>query len=94
MNRLDRCTPARLRRNPSHSDIRYIRKESTLMNSQYALARVIYAERLARGMAEREADRLARQRPSQHPIRRAIGRSMVRIGIRLAEPNLRPARSR
>jgi hypothetical protein len=94
MNRNDRPNPARLRRTPNHPDIRNIRKESNLMNSQYALARVIYAERLARGMAEREADRVARQRPSQRPIRRAIGRSMVRIGIRLAEPNLRPARSR
>ena len=64
------------------------------MSSQYELARVIHAERLARGIAEREADRLARQLPSHPPIRRAIGRSMVRIGIRLAEPNLRPARSR
>jgi len=48
------------------------------MYSQYELARVIHAERLARGIAEREADRLARQRPSTRPIRRAIGRSMVR----------------
>ena len=64
------------------------------MNSQYELARVIHNERLARGIAEREADRLTRQHPSPRPIRRAIGRSMVRIGIRLAEPNLRPARSR
>ena len=60
------------------------------MNSQYELARVIHAERLARGIAEREADQLARQHPSPRPIRRAIGRSMVRIGIRLAEPNLPP----
>ena len=70
------------------------RKETHLMNRQYELARVIHAERLARGIAEREADRLARQRPPSRLIRRAIGRSMVRIGGRLAEPNLRPARSR
>jgi len=94
MNRTDRPKAARLRRQPSHSNHLDNRKDANQMNSQYALARVIYAERLARGIAEREADRLARQRPSRRPIRRAIGRSMVRIGIRLAEPNLRPARSR
>ena len=91
MHRTDRPTLARLRRDPNPSEIR---KEPIFMNSQHELARVIHAERLARGIAEREADRLARQRPSRRPIRRAIGRSMVRIGIRLAEPNLRPARSR
>ena len=65
------------------------------MYSQYALARVIHAERLARGIAEREADRLARQRPPRRLIRQAIGRSMVRIGARLAaESNLRPVQSR
>ena len=64
------------------------------MNRQYALARVMYAERLARGIAEREADLLARQRPPSRLIRQAIGRSMIRLGGRLAEPNLRPARSR
>ena len=91
MNRIDRPGAARLRRSPNESDIR---KEPIFMNSQYELARVIHAERLARGIAEREADRLARQGPSHRPIRRALGRSMVRIGIRLAEPNLRPAGSR
>jgi hypothetical protein len=91
MNRIDRHEAARLRRNSSQAEIR---KEPIFMNSQYELARVIHAERLARGIAEREADQLARQRPAHRPIRRAIGRSMVRIGIRLAEPNLRPARSR
>jgi hypothetical protein len=91
MNRIDRPGAARLRRSPNEFEIR---KEPIFMSSQYELARVIHAERLARGIAEREADRLARQRPSHRPIRRAIGRSMVRIGIRLAEPNLRPARSR
>jgi hypothetical protein len=91
MNRIDELGASRL-----HHDQRLIdsRKEPRFMNTQYELARVIHAERLARGIAEREADRLARQRPSHRPIRRAIGRSMVRIGIRLAEPNLRPARSR
>jgi hypothetical protein len=64
------------------------------MHGPYALARVLQAERIARGIAEREADRLARQRPAHRPIRQAIGRSMVRIGARLAEPNFRPARSR
>jgi hypothetical protein len=91
MSRIDRSGARTLPRNPYAS---YIRKEPLFMNSQYELARVIHAERLARGIAEREADRLARQRPSPRPIRRAIGRSMVRIGIRLAEPNLRPVRSR
>jgi hypothetical protein len=91
MSRIDRSGARLLPRN------RYpfqIREEPIFMNSQYELARVIHAERLARGIAEREADQLARQRPSPRPIRRAIGRSMVRIGIRLAEPNLRPVRSR
>ena len=54
------------------------------MYSQYALARVIQADRLARGIAEREADRLARQLPPRRLIRQAIGRSMVRIGARRA----------
>ena len=92
MSRIDRSGARALRRNPH--DESNIRKEPIFMNQHYELARVIHAERLARGIAEREADRLARQRPSPRPIRRAIGRSMVRIGIRLAEPNLRPARSR
>jgi hypothetical protein len=91
MSRIDPAGARRLRRHPYQSDIR---REPIFMNSQYELARVIHAERLARGIAEREADQLARQRPSHRPIRRAIGRSLVRIGIRLAEPNLRPVRSR
>ncbi len=91
MHRHDELETRRLRRSQSPITPR---KESIFMNSQYELARVIHAERLARGIAEREADQLARQQPSHRPIRRAIGRSMVRIGIRLAEPNLRPARSR
>jgi len=91
MSRIDRSGARTLHR---YDDEFQIRKEPLFMNSQYELARVIHAERLARGIAEREADRLARQRPSPRPIRRAIGRSMVRIGIRLAEPNLRPVRSR
>jgi len=90
MSRIDRSGARPLPRNPYPSQI----PKESLMNSRYELARVIHAERLARGIAEREADRLARQRPSPRPIRRAIGRSMVRIGIRLAEPNLRPVRSR
>jgi hypothetical protein len=61
---------------------------------QHELARVIHAERLARGIAEREAEQIGR-RASNRPIRRAIGRSMVRLGARLAaDPNLRPVRSR
>lgn len=91
MSRIDPAGARRLHRLLYESDIR---KEPIFMNSQHELARVIHAERLARGIAEREADQLARQRPSHRPIRRAIGRSMVRIGIRLAEPNLRPVRSR
>ena len=91
MSRIDRSGARTL---PRNQDPYQIRKEPLFMNSQYELARVIHAERLARGIAEREADQLARQRPSHRPIRRAIGRSLVRIGIRLAEPNLRPVRSR
>jgi hypothetical protein len=66
------------------------------MYSQYALARIIHAERLARGIAEREADRVARQRPPSRLIRQAVGRSMVRIGARLASdsPGPEPVRSR
>ena len=64
------------------------------MYRQYALARVIVADRLARAKAEREADGLTRQLPPRRLIRQAVGRSMVRIGARLAEPNRRPARSR
>jgi hypothetical protein len=92
MNRTDRSGALPLRRRPEQPTTR---KEPTAMFSQHALARVIHAERLARGIAEREADRLARQLPPRRPIRQAIGRSMVRIGARLAaESNLRPVRSR
>lgn len=48
-------------------------------------------------LAEAASARRARQtrRPQPQPIRRAIGRSIIRIGERVAaEPSFRPARSR
>ena len=59
-----------------------------------SLARVIHAERAARLAAEAEIHRLL-DRPPRRPIRQAIGRSMVRIGARLAaDRSFDPARSR
>jgi hypothetical protein len=58
------------------------------------LARVIHAERAAQWLAEADLPRLL-DRPPRRPMRRAIGRSMVRIGVRLAaEQPLDVARSR
>ncbi len=65
-----------------------------LMYRDHALARVIHAERAVRWAREAEIARLL-DRPPRRPIRLAIGRSMVRIGARLAaEHPLDPARSR
>jgi hypothetical protein len=59
-----------------------------------SLARVIHAERAARWAYEAEIARLL-DRPPPRPMRQAIGRSMVRIGARLAaEHPLEGARSR
>jgi hypothetical protein len=59
-----------------------------------SLVRVIHAERAARWSAEARMDRLL-DRPPRRPIRQAVGRSMIRIGARLAaEPSLGPVRSR
>jgi hypothetical protein len=59
-----------------------------------SLARVIHAERAARWAYEAEIPRLL-DRPPPRPMRQAIGRSMVRIGARLAaEQPLDVARSR
>jgi hypothetical protein len=59
-----------------------------------SLARVIHAERAARYAAEAEIRRLL-ERPPRRPMRQAIGRSMVRIGARIAgEHSLETARSR
>jgi hypothetical protein len=93
MNRTDRTGALLLRR---RSPRQYaMTREPSAMYNQHPLARVIHAERLARGIAERQAERFARQHPPSRPIRGAIGRSMIRIGARLAaESNLRPARSR
>jgi hypothetical protein len=48
-----------------------------------SLARVIHAERAARWAADAEVPRLL-DRPPRRAIRQAVGRSMVRIGARLA----------
>ncbi len=58
-----------------------------------SLARVIHAERVEQLLAEAEIRRLL-DRPPRRPIWQAIGRSMVRIGSRLAEQPLDVARSR
>jgi hypothetical protein len=93
MNRTDRTGTLPLHRRSARYHA--ITRELSAMYNQYPLARVIHAERLARGIAERQAERFARQHPPSRPIRQAIGRSMIRIGARLAaESNLRPARFR
>ena len=59
-----------------------------------SLARVIHAERATSWAAESAAMRLL-DRPPRRSVRQRVGRSMVRIGARLAaEPSLEPARSR
>ena len=64
------------------------------MNLDPSLARVFHAERAAQWLAEAEIPRLL-DRPPRRPIRQTIGRSMVRIGARLAaEQPLEAARSR
>jgi hypothetical protein len=64
------------------------------MNPYPSLARVIHAERAARWAYEAEIHRLL-DRPPRRPMRQAIGRSMVRIGARIAaEHPLEGARSR
>lgn len=69
------------------------RKERTTMHPHQSLARVIHAERAERWAAEAEAERLLG--PPRRPIRQRLGRSIVRIGERLAaEPPRRPVRSR
>ena len=64
------------------------------MYRETSLARVIHAQRAARYAAEAEVPRLL-DRPPRRPIRQRIGRSMLRIGARLAaEQPLDTARSR
>ncbi len=58
-----------------------------------SLARVIHAERVEQWLAEAEIRRLL-DKPPRHSIWQVIGRSMVRIGTRLAEQPLEVARSR
>jgi hypothetical protein len=68
--------------------------ERNQMYPDPSLARVIHAERAARWAAEAGIPRLL-DRPPRRPMRQTIGRSMVRIGARLAaEHPLDMARSR
>ena len=67
---------------------------SNQMHADPSVGRVIHAERAARWAAEAEVSRLL-DRPPRRPIRQALGRSMVRIGARLAaDRSLDAARSR
>ena len=78
-----------------HSD-RYQRpsKGRNQMYPDPSVARVIHEERAARWAAEAEIPRLL-DRPPRRPIRQRVGRSMVRIGARLAaDRSLDVARSR
>jgi len=72
-------------------------RPSTGRNQMYpdpSLARVIHAERAARWAADAEVTRLL-DRPPRRRLRQAVGRSMVRIGVRLAaDRSLDMARSR
>ncbi|MGH2513065.1 MAG: hypothetical protein ACRDGQ_10290 [Candidatus Limnocylindrales bacterium] len=91
MHRIDQPRASALHQPARHA---LSTKEPTVLYHHYALARIVHAERLARGIAEREGDRQAR-RSARRPLRRVIGRSIERFGARVAaEPNRRPARSR
>ena len=83
-----RLRPALTRRN---------RREIRAMNGQLLALRAAQQDRVARYLAEAEAARLVGKRSSERRIRRVVGRSIVRLGERLAaEPaeRLTPARSR
>ena len=94
MTRIDPRSPGARRPLP-HSD-RHLASLNG-RNRMYldpSVVRVIYAERAARWAAEAEVPRLL-DRPPRRPIRQLVGRSMVRIGARLAaDRSLDVARSR
>jgi hypothetical protein len=52
-------------------------------------------DRIARYRREADVARIRARQGRRQPIRRTIGRTMIRIGQRMAaEPSFRPARSR
>lgn len=79
---------------PHHDRLRRATNMRHQMLPDKLLVRAIHAERAARWSAEARMDRLL-DRPPRRPIRQAVGRSMIRIGARLAaEPSPGPVRSR
>jgi len=98
MTRLDLHTPAgRARRHPIDPPAQ--RREVREMNlTRFKMA--VQADRTARLAAEAQEARIARRasRADERRIRRAIGRSIVRIGARIAadpaSERLQPAGSR
>jgi len=94
MNRLEpRLDPGRLRPAPDHD---HRRREVRAVNSAILVLHAAQRDRVARLHAEAAVAHLARRSPERR-VRRALGRSIVRLGERLAsEPAERvsPARSR
>jgi uncharacterized protein involved in type VI secretion and phage assembly len=99
MNRLDPLAPAgRARHRPQHSPAH--RREVSDVNNVIRYVDAVHADRAARFAAEAHQARIARRaaRADERRVRRAIGRSIVRVGARIAaDPapeRLQPAGSR
>ena len=94
MNWLDSTAPGGRARPPSDPDrFRAHRKEVSAMFASAQIIRAIHDDRAARFEAEARADRYAaeiraarirRDEAGRRRIRRAIGRSIVRVGQRIA----------
>ncbi len=86
--------PGRAHPRPDHR-LDHRHEGNRTMIPQHQLAWALHEERLRRALAEIRVERLLR-RPRRRPIRETVGRSMVRIGARLASdsPGLGPVRSR
>jgi len=81
MNRLEpRLDPGRLRPAPLHD---HHRREVRAVNSPILVLHAAQRDRVARLHAEAAVARLVRRSPERR-LRRALGRSIVRLGERLA----------
>ena len=99
MTRSDLLHPAgRARPRPQHPPAH--RREVSAVNNSTRYVDAVHADRAARFAAEAHQARIARRaaRANERRIRRAIGRSIVRVGARIAaDPapeRLQPAGSR
>jgi hypothetical protein len=98
MNRLDPLAPAgRARPRPQHPPAH--RREVSVVNNSTRFVDAVHADRAARFQAEAHQARIDRRSGTEERrIRRAIGRSIVRVGARIAaDPapeRFLPARSR